>query len=144
MRCFKANRRAPGVRLMTGILISLWSIAAVYGLDPTRNLSQYNCRTWTRENGLPVNGINSIAQSDDGYLWIGTSAGLVRFDGAEFKLIDLQHVPQLRNTIVTSMKLAVLSRCPRTGPRVRSCTGSPVKRRRGPPAHSRRKGVVRG
>jgi ligand-binding sensor domain-containing protein/signal transduction histidine kinase len=91
---------------MTGILISLWSIAAVYGLDPTRNLSQYNCRTWTRENGLPVNGINSIAQSDDGYLWIGTSAGLVRFDGAEFKLIDLQHVPQLRNTIVTSIASA--------------------------------------
>src|SRR5947207_1959682 len=105
MRCFKVNRRAIGVPLIAGSF-SLWRVIAVYGLSPSRSISQYNCRTWTRENGLPVNGINSIAQSHDGYLWIGTSAGLVRFDGVEFKLIDLLHVPQLRNNIVTSVATA--------------------------------------
>ena len=54
-------------------------------LDPSRSVYQYNCRTWTRQTGLPVNGIRAIAQTGDGYIWLGTQKGLVRFDGIEFK-----------------------------------------------------------
>lgn len=39
---------------------------------------------WTEETGLPPGEVLSIAQDLDGYLWLGTSAGLVRFDGARF------------------------------------------------------------
>jgi ligand-binding sensor domain-containing protein len=74
-----------------------------FALDPSRSLLEYNCQTWSRQNGLPANGINAIIQSRDGYIWLGTTVGLVRFDGIEFKLIDLTRTPQVRNGIVTSL-----------------------------------------
>ncbi|MFO1478026.1 MAG: two-component regulator propeller domain-containing protein [Verrucomicrobiota bacterium] len=70
------------------------------GLDPARNLSQYNLRTWTRQNGLPANAVRAIAQSREGYLWLGTPAGLVRFDGVDFQACDMS---KLRSSIVTSL-----------------------------------------
>jgi ligand-binding sensor domain-containing protein/signal transduction histidine kinase len=77
-----------------------------FALDPAKSVQHYNCQTWNRQTGLPANGINAIAQTKDGYLWLGTAAGLVRFDGLEFKLLDLARVPQVRNSIVTSLASA--------------------------------------
>jgi ligand-binding sensor domain-containing protein/signal transduction histidine kinase len=85
-----------------GILLS----SNAFALDPARGLLQYNCQTWGRQNGLPVNGINAITQTSDGYLWLGTVIGLLRFDGTEFKLLDLGHVPQARSSIVNSLATA--------------------------------------
>src|ERR1700678_1598848 len=48
-------------------------------LDPERTVFQFNCRTWTHQNGLPADGVNAIAQTPDGYLWLGTTEGLVSF-----------------------------------------------------------------
>lgn len=42
--------------------------------------------SWDRNNGFPQSPVHEIAQSPDGYLWIGTERGLVRFDGARFKV----------------------------------------------------------
>jgi len=39
------------------------------------------------ENGLPQNKINALAQTRDGYLWVGTLKGLARFDGVRFKFL---------------------------------------------------------
>ena len=61
----------------------------VLALNPDKSLLQYNCRSWTRQNGLPANGVKAIAQTRDGYLWLGTAQGLVRFDGVEFKLAEM-------------------------------------------------------
>ena len=72
-------------------------------LDPSRSVFQYNCQTWRRQNGLPANGVNAIAQTQDGYLWLGTAVGLVRFDGSEFKLLDMGSLPQLRSSIITGL-----------------------------------------
>jgi ligand-binding sensor domain-containing protein/signal transduction histidine kinase len=47
------------------------------------------------ENGLPQNTVQAIAQTRDGFLWLGTEAGLVRFDGAGFQLFDRTTDPQL-------------------------------------------------
>ncbi len=77
-----------------------------FALDPARDILQYNCRTWSRQSGLPVNGINAIAQTRDGYLWLGTSMGLVRFDGIEFRLLDLARVREVRNSTVISLASA--------------------------------------
>lgn len=74
--------------LAGGILLALLP-EKVLGLDPTRTLSQYVCRSWTREEGLPANGISAIRQTQDGYLWLGTQKGLVRFDGVEFSVAHL-------------------------------------------------------
>ena len=74
-----------------------------FALDPARNVYQYNCRSWVRQNGLPANGVYAITQTGDGYLWLGTARGLVRFDGNEFKLFDMSQTPGIRSTIVTSI-----------------------------------------
>src|SRR5687768_17962789 len=41
---------------------------------------------WTTDDGLPQNSIGAIVQSRDGYLWLGTLGGLVRFDGIKFEV----------------------------------------------------------
>ena len=74
-----------------------------FALDPAKDLKQYNCRTWNRRVGLPATSINAITQTRDGYMWFGTVAGLLRFDGTEFKLIDLHSVAELRTSYVTSL-----------------------------------------
>ncbi len=58
------------------------------GLDPARALTQYLHQVWTTDEGLPQNSVNAIAQTRDGYLWLGTEEGLVRFDGARFTILD--------------------------------------------------------
>src|SRR5262249_4198910 len=41
-------------------------------------------RPWRTDEGLPDNNVSGIAQTTDGFLWVGTSGGLVRFDGDRF------------------------------------------------------------
>ena len=55
-----------------------------YALDPALSLNQYAYATWN----APYGRINAITQSADGYLWIGTESGLIRFDGQVFQHQD--------------------------------------------------------
>jgi signal transduction histidine kinase/ligand-binding sensor domain-containing protein len=57
--------------------------------------SEYLVKSWRNEDGLPHSVINTIIQTHDGYLWIGTYVGLVRFDGVEFKQYSSSNVPDL-------------------------------------------------
>ena len=50
-------------------------------LDPNRPINQFLLHTWQSAQGLPQNSVTSIAQTDDGYMWLGTEEGLSRFDG---------------------------------------------------------------
>ena len=45
--------------------------------------AQYRFDSWTADNGLPQNSIHAIHQARDGYLWLATSDGLVRFERAQ-------------------------------------------------------------
>jgi PAS domain S-box-containing protein len=72
-------------------------------LDPAKSIYQYNCRNWTRQNGLPVNGISAMTQTRDGYLWLGTQKGLVVFDGVQFNLISLPNQHQFWNQTISSL-----------------------------------------
>jgi len=54
----------------------------------TEGLSEYRIDVWQTSDGLPGNTVTAIAQTVDGYLWIGTINGLVRFDGVRFKVYD--------------------------------------------------------
>ncbi len=65
----------------------VWS-AMGRALDPTTPLTGYARQTWVMENGLPQNTITALLQTQDGYLWLGTEAGLVRFDGSNFHVFD--------------------------------------------------------
>ena len=64
-------------------------------LDPNRTISQYIAARWGSHGSFPGGAISSIAQTPDGYLWIGTEEGLVRFDGLSFRVIDHADSPSL-------------------------------------------------
>ncbi len=79
--------RAAGLggALLMGLAISLCAQGpAAPGLDPHKPISQYMRDSWSIDQGLPQSSVLAIAQGRDGYLWLGTEAGLVRFDGATF------------------------------------------------------------
>ncbi|NND71223.1 MAG: hypothetical protein HKN43_06565, partial [Rhodothermales bacterium] len=46
-------------------------------LDPSKELSQYMHDEWQVDDGLPQNSVRALAQTQDGYLWLGTDDGLV-------------------------------------------------------------------
>ena len=56
-----------------------------FAIDPNRTLSQYVHDFWGVDRGFPNETISSVAQTRDGYLWIGTDKSLIRFDGLNFQ-----------------------------------------------------------
>jgi diguanylate cyclase (GGDEF)-like protein len=64
------------------------SASALLGLDPSKQIDQYGHGVWTSQHGLPGDAVYQIMQTPDGYLWMRTSAGLVRFDGVRFVSMD--------------------------------------------------------
>ncbi|MCX7983836.1 MAG: hypothetical protein N3A63_02905 [Bacteroidetes bacterium] len=56
-------------------------------LDPQKKITQYVLDHWNKGNGLPANSINQCLQTRDGFLWLGTSVGLYRFDGVAFDAV---------------------------------------------------------
>jgi diguanylate cyclase (GGDEF)-like protein len=72
-------------------------------LAPDRALTQARLSVWTNESGLPQNTIDAIVQTRDGYLWMGTEEGLVRFDGMRFVVTDRQSAPALRSSFISSL-----------------------------------------
>ena len=85
------------------LLFFFTSALRVHALDPAKSVFQYNCRSWARQNGLPANGVNAIAQTMDGFLWLGTAQGLVRFDGMEFKPAEMPKSPSFWTANVTCL-----------------------------------------
>ncbi len=57
-------------------------------VDPTRKNEGFLSVLYNNRNGLPTSEANAIAQTDDGFLWIGSYAGLIRYDGSTFERID--------------------------------------------------------
>jgi ligand-binding sensor domain-containing protein/signal transduction histidine kinase len=64
---------------------------------------QYHCRTWQSDEGLPDNLVQAIAQTADGFIWVGTRAGLARFDGSQFFCYDGKNTPALTNSSITAL-----------------------------------------
>jgi signal transduction histidine kinase/ligand-binding sensor domain-containing protein len=60
-------------------------------LSPSRALSQYTRTVWTQEHGLPQDTVRAIAQTKDGYLWLGTDEGLAQFDGYDFVVFNKEN-----------------------------------------------------
>ena len=54
-----------------------------FALNPALDVSQYAHTAWKIREGFTKGAITSIAQTPDGYLWLGTEFGFVRFDGSE-------------------------------------------------------------
>ncbi len=68
---------------MLAFAAALLAIVPAADSTPIRPIHQFAHQTWVARDGAPT-GIHVLAQTGDGYLWLGTVSGLVRFDGVQF------------------------------------------------------------
>ena len=92
----KGFGRRLALRWATVAVAALCFPVSSSALDPARELSQYLRESWGPERGFPGESITAIAQTSDGYLWIGTDKDLVRFDGLTFREFELAHPDPIR------------------------------------------------
>ena len=84
------------------VTVLFWCLP-VLAADPSLDLSQYAHTAWTFQNGYSHGAVYAIAQTSDGYLWLGTQSGLFRFDGIQTMPVPLAAGQQLRTTEVGSL-----------------------------------------
>jgi len=60
-------------------------------------------RRWSIDEGLPQNRVSALAQTADGYLWVGTWFGVARFDGVRFTVFDRYNTPLLINDVINTL-----------------------------------------
>ncbi len=97
-RCFGSKRRL--LALLTTLLSWLSpGTGQVLAVDPARSLTQYAHDVWRSEDGLPQNSVTAIVQTRDGYLWLGTEEGLVRFDGTRFIVFNKRNSVLRSNSV---------------------------------------------
>lgn len=90
-------------------LIALLGLAALAGpaiaLDPDKAFHHYVRNQWSIEQGLPQISALAITQDAQGYLWVGTQAGLARFDGVRFTTYTPDTTPGLAGLWVNDLKV---------------------------------------
>ena len=72
-------------------------------LDPSKSLTQYRLDVWKEKAGLPQSVVTDIVQTRDGYIWLATEGGLVRFDGVRFTRFDKGHTNQLKDNEIEKL-----------------------------------------
>lgn len=86
------------------IVFALLGVTAVaHAQVITAGADRYIRRDWGTGDGLPQNSVTSIVQSRDGYLWLGTFGGLVRFDGQRFTVFDPENTPGLSSARIVTL-----------------------------------------
>ncbi len=96
----------PKASLVVVFALSAGALAAAgqpSATDPRTSPDAYLVRSWTTENGLPVNHILRITQTSDGYLWLSTGGGLVRFDGITFKVFTREDIPGWETSFISNL-----------------------------------------
>jgi PAS domain S-box-containing protein len=68
-----------------------------------RKVDQYVLDVWRIEDGLPQNSITAFAQTPDGYLWMATFDGLVRFDGVRFTVFNTENTKEMKTSRIESL-----------------------------------------
>jgi signal transduction histidine kinase/CheY-like chemotaxis protein/ligand-binding sensor domain-containing protein len=72
-----------------GILVLLLAFATcAFGLDPNKKIDQYAHDSWNSRHDFPGEAVYQIVQTKDGFLWLRTASGLIRFDGVHFVSMD--------------------------------------------------------
>ncbi|WP_456426273.1 two-component regulator propeller domain-containing protein [Rhodocaloribacter sp.] len=104
--CFSGRRPSAWgglVLLLASFVLAFTGESRAQGLNPDRDISRYAHDVWTTDEGLPQNSVNALVQTRDGYLWMGTYEGLVRFDGMRFTVFDRQNTPAFRDNVVYAL-----------------------------------------
>ena len=72
--------KCPVRRLILGSLLLLTAKTPLHALDPGTRISQYGHSVWRLQDGAFSSAPTAVAQTKDGYIWIGTATELLRFD----------------------------------------------------------------
>lgn len=86
--CGLYNQTRSWVVALCLLAAPLCAPAPAWALDPVKPLHQFVLQNWRADQGLPQNSVLAIAQTQDGYLWLGTEEGLSRYDGVRFVTFD--------------------------------------------------------
>ena len=85
--------------LCCAILIAgLLFVPKGWALNPDRSMTQYMQSVWTTKEGLPSDNLMDVVQDENGFIWIGSYEGLIRFDGVAFKVITKYTHPGFEST----------------------------------------------
>jgi ligand-binding sensor domain-containing protein/signal transduction histidine kinase len=95
--------RIFGLILSCLAAISLAAVSLAADLISPGTEPEYRITRFTAENGLPQNSVKAMAQTPDGYLWVGTLYGLARFDGVHFKVYDQSNTPEMRHDSINAL-----------------------------------------
>jgi signal transduction histidine kinase/ligand-binding sensor domain-containing protein/DNA-binding response OmpR family regulator len=87
------------------LFVFLATTLSLSALDPNKKITQYSISIWNMEAGLPGNAVYAIRQTRDGYLWLGTEDGLVRFDGIDFEVFNKDNTRQLEDNVIRALYL---------------------------------------
>ena len=104
-------RRAVTLRDLRGLVGWCGALAILLGCfapghanaQRTGQLPIYRAQSWQSDSGLPQNTVHAVIQTADGFLWLGTEGGMLRFDGFRFKLFDTANTPQMRSDLVDGL-----------------------------------------
>ena len=88
---------------LAAVAVVLIAVPQLMALDPARPADQYASDEWSTSTGLPNSTIRAIAQTPDGFLWIGTPEGLARFDGVTFETYTRDNVPELGSDSISAL-----------------------------------------
>lgn len=91
-----------GYRLL-GIALLLFSTQLASAEDASSFIRQSIHRVWRTEEGLPQNSVNAIIQTKDGYLWMATQEGLVRFNGTTFTVFDKHSTRAMKSNTIRAL-----------------------------------------
>jgi ligand-binding sensor domain-containing protein len=90
--------------LLIAVMLSI-TVPAIGGGSQKLSLTQFNHTAWKAEDGVPGDAW-TLAQTVDGWLWLGTSTGLYRFDGIHFERVEIDGLDPRRSRAI-SMLLAL-------------------------------------
>ena len=106
LRAAASRKLLPEIIWCTAALLLLSGAAFAAALEPSTPPANFGRQAWAMENGLPQNTVQALAQTKDGFLWLGTEAGLVRFDGVEFETYDRNSTPALPGSDIRCLLVA--------------------------------------
>lgn len=102
-RAVKPPFRALFRSLAAAAFFLVCAFPVLASLDPNRPLTQYTQDVWGTDAGLPPGSVTAVAQTRDGYLWVGTEEGLARFDGVHFTSFNGHNTPGLQANQISTL-----------------------------------------
>ncbi len=100
---FRVRRRLTIGAMM--LLVAFALVDSAHALDPEKLISQFTHTAWSAKDGIP-GPVRAITQTPDGFLWLGTEAGLYRFDGLQFAPWKSNYNEQLPTSSVLALCVA--------------------------------------